>query len=208
MDNLTTWDTFVLISDDGQETVSTRWVVLKKDENATRARLVAWGYEEKLDVPVDSPTISKDILRILFAIIQSKGWELQSTNVKSAFLQGRELQGEVLLKPPPNLNASGFLMKLRTALYGFNDAWLQWFLRFKEVMMKDLKCNQSEIDPALYMKYDKHGNLSGVVGTHIDDFLHAGNAQFEKSAISSLQKIFKMGLIQRQQFKCIGFKLE
>ena len=123
----------------------------KKDQDTIRARLVARGFEEKVDVPVDSPTISKDNLRIIFAITESKGWELQSTDVKSAFLQGRELEREVLLKPPVELNAAGSLMKLRTPLYGLTDASLQWYLRVKQVLTEELDCIQSVTDPALYM---------------------------------------------------------
>ena len=55
LNKLATWDTYELVPDEGQEAVSTRWVIWKKDENTTRARLVARGYEEKVEVPVDSP---------------------------------------------------------------------------------------------------------------------------------------------------------
>ena len=208
LDKLKTWDTYELIPDEDQQAISTRWVVWEKDQNTVRARLVARGFEEKIDVPVDSPTISKDNLRIMFVIIQSMNWELQSTDVKSAFLQGRELEREVLLKPPAELEASGFLMKLRTPLYGLNDASLQWYLRVKEVLTKDLDCIQSIIDPALYMKYDEHGNLCGLVGTHVDDFLHAGTKDFEKTVIEKLKTIFDMGSIQKKQFKYVGFELK
>ena len=54
------WNTYKLIKDKGQFRMSTTWVIWKKkdgDWETTRARLVAWGFEERLELPKDSPTI-------------------------------------------------------------------------------------------------------------------------------------------------------
>ena len=78
----------------GQRPISTRWILWKKG-STTRARLVARGFEESLDSYVDSPTIGKCVVRIVLCIAVSYGWTIQSTDIKSAFLQGLPLERDV-----------------------------------------------------------------------------------------------------------------
>ena len=66
-----------------------------------RARLVARGYEEQEEVISDSPTVDQVNIKILLAIAASKGWKVVSSDVKSAFLQGKEITRDVIMKPPP-----------------------------------------------------------------------------------------------------------
>ena len=74
-----------------------------------KARFVARGFQEKIDIPADSPTGSKVCLRLIFMIVSSKGWVLHGLSVKSAFLQGKYLDREIYLKPPLEANRPGVL---------------------------------------------------------------------------------------------------
>lgn len=47
----------------------------------------------------DSPTIGKSAMRIVLAITASREWEIKTTDIKSAFLQGKEMGKEVYIKP-------------------------------------------------------------------------------------------------------------
>ena len=47
-------------------------------------------------------------------------------------------------------------------------------------------CEKSSFDPSFFMFRDVHGNLIGVIAAHIDDFLHAGTAEFEVRVIQRL----------------------
>ena len=89
------------IEDNGQSCVSTRWVcTLKetKDEVKTKARLVVRGVEEigKDDIPKDSPKCANESLKIL-SIFAQKNWVPYSMDIKTAFLQGREIEIETYL---------------------------------------------------------------------------------------------------------------
>ena len=51
------------------------------------------------EIAKESPTCSKDSLRIISAITAQKDWDLRSINIKTAFLQGETLQSDVYLQP-------------------------------------------------------------------------------------------------------------
>ena len=80
-----------------QKLISTRWVVTTKEKDGaviTKARLCARGYE---DLEVDkkntnSPTCSKETIRVTLAILAAYGWSCKSLDVKSAFLQGKPIE--------------------------------------------------------------------------------------------------------------------
>ena len=81
--------------------VSIRWVcTLKetKDEVKTKARLVVRGVEEmgKDDNPKDSAKFENESLKIL-SIFAQKNWVPYSMDIKTAFLQGGEIEIETYL---------------------------------------------------------------------------------------------------------------
>ena len=114
------------VPDEDQFRISTTWVLWNKGKEV-RARLVARGYEDMHDYPKDSPTINKTSMRIILAITVNKGWKIQTTDVKSAFLQGKLLDREVFLSPPKEIKRDGFLWRLKRCLYGLNDAARQFY---------------------------------------------------------------------------------
>ena len=72
-----------------------------KDRPVIKARLVARGFEEENlnEIRKDSPTCSKENLRIVLAIISSHQWQASSLDVKSALLQGNQIDRDLYLKP-------------------------------------------------------------------------------------------------------------
>ena len=73
-----------------------------------KSRLVARGFEEdnQDEIIKESPTCSKDSLRIISAITTQKGWDLRSIDIKTDFLQGETLQRNVYLRPPKEAGCS------------------------------------------------------------------------------------------------------
>ena len=207
LQKLSDWKTYELVEDKGQPHLTTTWVVWYKDEEQIRARLVARGFEEKLDLQADSPTVDKNNIRLVLAIASAYNWIIKSSDVKSAFLQGEELERTVLLKPPSELaEAEGKLMLLRTALYGLNDASLRFYMKVQKELLQ-LGCKQSTNDPALFYKHDEEGRLIGAICTHVDDFLHCGDSEFEQTVVNRICKIFKMGSTQEKNFKYVGYQI-
>ena len=68
-----------------------------RDKKA-KARLVVLGYLdpsiEKLNR--DSPTLSKHARMLLLQMIASNGWDLQSFDIKAAFLQGKTQKDRII----------------------------------------------------------------------------------------------------------------
>ena len=72
---------------------------------------------------------------MLFAIVASKEWPLKVIDVKSAFLQGNELDRESYMEPPAEEKKPNVIWRLNKAVYGLNDAPLKWCERLdKEVI--------------------------------------------------------------------------
>ena len=96
---------FEEVEDCGQEFISVRWVItekIKDGKEVVKARLVARGYEEALrDCRTDSPTCSKESLRVALCIMSSMSWLCHTIDIKAAFLQGCGIDREVYIFPPP-----------------------------------------------------------------------------------------------------------
>ena len=90
------WKNYEEIPNEGQKIISCRWVCTEKPtDNGTviKARLVARGFkEESYILRKDSPTCSKKSLRLVFTIISSNHWEVNSLDIQSAFCQGKSVK--------------------------------------------------------------------------------------------------------------------
>ena len=118
-----------------------------------RARYVARGFEDDSTVQSDSPTFGKDALRIFLAVIASKNWTVKSTDIKSAFLQGKPIDRDIYLIPPKEADTqAGNTWKLKRCLYGLNDAARQFYHIVTECLTS-LGCEKSSIDPTFYYKW-------------------------------------------------------
>ena len=192
----------------GQDTVSTKWVLWEKGDEI-RARLVARGFEEKSnDSCVDSPTVGKVIIRIVLIIAVAMKWSIQSTDIKSAFLQGMPLSRDVFIKPPKEADiAADFVWKLKKCIYGLNDAARAFYDSVRAELIR-LGCKTSQLDPSLFFYHDNSGALQGVIVSHIDDFLHAGSKKFYDEVLTPLCHRFRAGSQHSEHFKYVGYQID
>ena len=196
------------VENEGQNFISVRWVLTEKEveeKKVRKARLVARGYEEVLSTPTDSPTISKESQRVALSVISSEGWEMNTLDVKSAFLHSDEIDRDIYLKPPKEANSSGKLWKLKRCVYGLKDASRFWYFTVRETLSR-LGCKNSKLDSSLFIHYtDK---LEGLLIVHVDDFLFGGSDNFYETVISNLKKAFKISKECSSAFKYIGLELQ
>ena len=197
--------------DCGQDRIHCRWICTKKDSpsgKVAKARLVAKGFQdvEANSTRSDSPTCAKESLRMVLMIIASNNWDLNSMDIKTAFLQGMKFERDVFLVPPPEAEVEkGRIWKLNKCVYGLTDASRVWYLTVREKLVK-LGMNPSVHDEAIFT-YQSDGKLQGVVSTHVDDFCWAGSKCFEKQVIDSIRKIFKVKSEDKHMFKYLGLHL-
>ena len=148
--------------------MSTRWVLsekMKDGKTITKARLVACSFEEqKNDTSMnDSPTCSKEVLRVSLTVFLSQSWSLNSIDIKSAFLYGKEINRQVYLKPPKDFAREGKVWLLKKTVYRLSDAFKCWYTRVKEELLK-LNVEVSKYHPGFFM-YRYRGTLHGLLAT-------------------------------------------
>lgn len=196
------------VEDVGQRFMSVRWVVtekLKRDEKVTKARLVARGFEEDTSkLRKDSPTCSKEAVRLLISVAASCGWSCCSLDVKAAYLQGNLIERDLYLRPPPEFFV-GRLWKLKKTVYGLCDAARAWYMRVKNELLM-LGASVSSLDSAIFY-WKNQGCLRGLICVYVDDFLWAGDKSFEDGIIKKLSDMFLIGSSEYRSFKYVGLNV-
>ena len=201
-------DVYEEVDDVGQKITTSRWVITEKVKDGIaqiKARLVARGFEEDTDgLRKDSPTCSKETVRILFAIAASRGWICHTEDVKAAYLQGNKIKREVFLKPPHDFY-NGTLWKLNKTVYGLCDAARAWYLRVKEELLRS-GAKLCPFDNSLFVWYNE-GRLEGIICTYVDNFLWTGTKNFETNIIQGIRSKFLIGSSGSSMFKYVGLNV-
>lgn len=196
------------VKDVNQPLVSVRWVFTKKIKNGQeerKARLVARGYEETDEnIQKESPTCLKENLRLGTLIISSLGWQLNSIDIKCAFLQGKKLERDIHLRPPKEVRVKGIVWKLNQCVYGLKEASRYWYLRIFDVLTR-CGCKCSKLDPAIFYYYTDC--LEGLIICHVDDFLFGGSPRFAK-VITYIKENFKISREDSVAFKYVGLNIQ
>lgn len=212
MQELDEWskrDVYSEVSDEGQNTITLRWVMKDKvigdGKTSIKARLCARGFQEEQEFRTDSPTCSREGIRTALTLIASNSWKLNSIDVKTAFLQGKAIERDVYVKPPKEANTNS-IWKLKKCVYGLADASRYWYLKFREELIK-LGATPCSLDQGIFMWYNKNGQLSGIAICFVDDVIWAGDDEFN-SVIMSLRSIFHIGTENHSSFPFLGVNLK
>ena len=208
IDNWLENEVYEEVEDIGQECISVRWVITEKikgGETVTKARLVARGFEEDtMSIRKDSPTCSRESVRLAICLATSYGWKIHSVDIKAAYLQGEAISREVFLKPPPEYNC-GKVWKLKKTVYGLCDAARAWYNRVKNVLFS-MSVEMCALEPSLFYWYN--GNkLEGIICVYVDDFLWAGTQGFEREIVNKIKASFLISDSQSQSFQYIGLNI-
>ena len=104
--------TFEEVDDVGQKTVGSRWVITKKEKHDGqktdyKARIVAKGFTEEIKPQSDSPTAMRESVKIFLSVAANEEFELESVDIRAAFLQSRDLDRDVFVEPPKDLKKEG-----------------------------------------------------------------------------------------------------
>ena len=212
-EEITKWrefKTFTEVEDLGQPRVSSRWVCTEKMKGGklvTKARLVARGFEEdKSQLRTDSPTCTKESLRMLLSILSAKKWGLHSIDIKSAYLQGELISRDLYLQPPKEAETD-LLWKLQKTPYGLVDAGRKWYIRVQKEF-SHLGAKQGKCDRAVFIWENPTGNgPCGILVAHVDDFLYGGNSYFLNTILPKIRSTFHIGTEEEHRFKYLGLRI-
>ena len=194
----------------GQKLISSKWHITEKykeGERVVKARLVARGFEEdNKNLRTDSPTCSREAMRIVYFVSVMMSWILMSLDFTSAFLQGEEIDRKIFLKPPRDVCTKSEVWSLKKCLYGLNDAPRSWYVKVRKSLIS-LGGVQSLFDGALFLWHSDEGNLEGILASHVDDFVYCGNENFRIKVIQNLKKMFKIGEEGSGNFRYVGLNV-
>ena len=200
---------FETVEDMGQKAITVRWVLTEKVKNGqiiTKARLVARGFEENTaNLKKDAPTCSREAIHILIALASSNQWNCHTVDVKSAYLQGDNIQRELYLRPPKEFD-DGNLWLLKKTVYGLCDAARAWYMRVKSEL-KLLSVKMCPLDNSLFSWYH-NGKLQGIICIYVDDFLWTGTELFNKLVIQKLKSKFLIGSSSSITFTYVGLSIK
>ena len=112
-------------------------------------------------------------------------------DIKTAFLQSKELDHLVYLDTPKEANVpSGYIWKLSKCIYGLTDTSISWYQTLKEELLKSGTV-VSKYDQAIFTWY--FGNkLHGIIATHVDDFCFAESEIFQTRVMERIRCLFKI----------------
>jgi len=178
IENLEKYGVFEEVEDEGQEKVDSRWVITRKEKSdgqkqKVNGRLVAKGFQEKEASQSHLPTILREFMKMFFTVAANEDFELREIDIRAAFLQAKQIDRDVFLKPLKDIRKEKIIWKLKKPLYGLNDASRKFWFREKSIF-KELGLRKLDEDEAVYYKLDEEGNLEGMVSTYVDEFDVAG----------------------------------
>ena len=125
------------------------------------------------EVLTDAPTCAKYTLRTMLSICAIEQWKPCSIDIKTAFLQGENIQRELYVRPPKEAGLQkNELWKLIKPPYGLVDAPRNWYRKLQNVILK-LRGVQSIIDPPFFFWQDSE-KLVGMMACHVDDLCYGG----------------------------------
>ena len=207
--NFQNYNAYKEVVDLGQARMSSGWIVTEKcygDVIGCKARLVVHGNQEGFSDSVDSPTVSKQTLRLQFTLAAQMGWEIVMADITSAFLQSNTLDREVYVQPPKGTARPGFLWRLLKPMYGLGDASLQWY-KTLALKLVELGCKRLTTDPAMFYWHGPGGELGGLVSWHVDDMIGAGSDKFYKAVLNPLMNTFTFGSTSEGKYRCLGWNV-
>ena len=108
------YEAYEVVPDNGQEYLTMRWVINQKEQadgqkTEYKARMCVRGFQENIVPRSDSPTAAKNMLKASLAVAANEGWRLENLDVTSAFLQGADLEREIYVLPPKEIQQEGQL---------------------------------------------------------------------------------------------------
>lgn len=184
------------------------------DKHKAKARLVILGYQDPNieEIPRDSPTLQKESRSLLLQVCASKKWQIESFDIKTAFLRGSRRDNRILGVEPPKEMRERMQLKdqeiceLQKSAYGLVNAPYLWYQELKEALI-NLDFVMCPMDPCLFVLPNRQGGIHGLVGIHVDDGLGCGDQVYQK-AIQKLQEKYPFGSHRHKSFVFTGIQID
>ena len=121
-------------------------------------------------------TCSKELLRVSSTVFLSQSWSLNSIYIKSAFLQSKQINRQVCVKPPQDFVRESMVTKENCLLT----------MRHKSTRRTaKVKCESFKNDPGLFMYHYKR-------------ILHGLQNYWRRPFLKRLHRIFKISSVNKK----------
>ena len=127
-------------------------------------------------------------------------------DVKSAFLQGNQIDRIIFLKPPKEAQTKS-LWRLNKCVYGLKDASRLWYLRIQELLVSKFGMVSIVLDEGFFV-WKPENELEGAICLHVDDFIWSGTERFRKLVIDGLTEVFMIKCQEEIAFRHLGLQIE
>lgn len=152
-----------------------KWVMRLKEDGTAKARLVADGGRQTLGVDyteTHSQVVHKDVLRLIFGIINHLNLHAHTVDVNCAFLTG-PITEKIFLLPPHGLVAKkGHVFQICRGLYGLHQS-NRIFSKQLAAFLVSIGCVPLPSDPCVFTRTIGQNFL--IISLHVDDELVASN---------------------------------
>ena len=210
LDELNKWKTHTVydaVDNCNEKFIDLRWDFSEKYING-ELNVEAWpakGFQEdNSDILSNSPTCSKESMRLVLNIITSSKWLWWSIDIKSAFLQNKNIDRVVYVKPPKDCQDTT-LWKLNTTIYGLYEASRSWYFNVKKELI-GLVAIVCKSDLAVFVRHNQ-SKVNGLLCTNVDDFLFKRTELFLTKLINPIKRVFTNGSEHCAAFKYFGLNI-
>ena len=194
--NLVENDVYEWVEDCRQKIVTCKWIITEKEKNdgtsSAKDRLFARGFEESLTERTDSLICSKQSLRMLSTVASAVNWDIESIDIKAAFLQRDELERDLFIHPIKELSELGKIWKIKRCIYGLCDAPRNGYNRVKHELINKLGGQISKFDKVYFLWHHEDGTVSGIIALLVDDFIYCDAIERLLNVVEPLKKVFKI----------------
>ena len=211
------------LMDEGHGVIPLHWV--ETDKNAAirapgktyedvppkwKSRLVAGGHLEnnKDELRSDSPTCDLEGQFMIMSFASSQKRLVKSVDITNAYFQGTEQDRLMLLKQPkgglPGENPENYFIA-RVPIYGTVDAGRKFWKKLR-TKLEEKGLRENAIMPALYSMTNDEGQVTLMVGTHVDDILWVDTPETEHIMNEIIQE-FQCGEPEHGDFDTVARKL-
>ena len=208
----------------GQVILDSTWVIgikNKSNESVTdglnnaipyyKARLCAKGNKEEpagLESPTraDSPTLGRESLRMALAIAATNSWSAQTIDLIQSYLQGRDMERNVYLRPPKEYSTPGVIWKLNKPVYGLRSSGRSLFKKLTD-LFTSVGHNKVSGDPCWYVYRDTNGRSVGFAMTHVDDIINLGTPDYLSWITDCLGEVMEIRNVTKDNFLFCGLQI-
>jgi len=137
-----------------------------------KCRLVIRGdkWYDIYEMDTYASTVKSETVKICLAIAATEDMEMESVDVKAAFLNSPLKDDEIIyMRRPPGLNDSHMpkIVRLKKCIYGMKQA-SAYFHAHSDAVLKSFGCVPTEEDDCCYTL--NHQGQTAIIIKHVDDF--------------------------------------